>query len=94
MPKDSEVPHTSSADTSDRFAIDALLRKNGFKVHLRSKGLVMWRAETGEVYTEAEALALLHPPAVHKAERRQKAYWRRHYMEDTVPHVTSGACVA
>lgn len=48
-----------SADRTGRFALDALLRKNGFIIHARKPGKEPLWSLQGKLYTERQAVATL-----------------------------------
>lgn len=47
-----------SASTADRFIADRLLRRQGFSIHRRKKGLPVLWVRDGKVYVEKEALQM------------------------------------
>ncbi len=55
-----EKPKNSWADRTGRHAVDALLRKNGFRIVSRKKGQeAVWRLGWDDHYPQSEVLKLL-----------------------------------
>ena len=50
-------PTSPSIDTTNRHAVDALLRKHGFRIHTRSKRVLepLW-SKDGVIFPQAEAI--------------------------------------
>lgn len=62
-------------DHSNRFAVDALLRDNGYVIYKRtSKGQPLWLKQ-GRVFSQQEALDQLDQDALWNAEYAEKLYW-------------------
>ena len=77
MPKPSDQPDTSHAfaDRTGRFALDQLLRENGFRIVARPKqGQARW-GRGGKVYTYKRALNELPRSLVRDVKLIQDCYY-------------------
>lgn len=66
--------HHPSLDTTNRFALDQLIRKEGFKIITRASGLTVWE-RNGQEYTQSEVIELLNWHEVQDAEYQQNLYY-------------------
>ena len=69
------VPHVGefSSDRSNRFAIDAAIRRNGFTIYSRSNLRILWE-KNGRVYLQREVLEMIDPDHLWEAEYMEKLY--------------------
>lgn len=62
-----------SRDTSNRCAVDALLREYGFVIHSRPKNKPPVWSYCGDIYSQEEALTYLDPDDIWHAEYIESA---------------------
>lgn len=70
-----------SIDTTGRFAIDDLLRKNGFKIAHRASGQEPIWSRWGEELSQSEALQSLKWDQVQQAQKTEKAYFDQFFSK-------------
>jgi hypothetical protein len=74
-PTDEGAWEHPSRDRSDRFAVDALIRRNGYSVFRRREGKPTLWSKDGRVYSQGQVLDAIDQDAVWGAEYLEKLYW-------------------
>lgn len=64
-----------SQDRSNRFAVNDLIRRNGYQIYQRKKGREPVWVKSGVCFTESEVLLRLDPNELWEAECLQALYW-------------------
>lgn len=70
--KQDEKIENPSQDHTGRFAVDQLLRKNGFRIRLRRKNSEPRWSKDGKLYTQSQALDTLSQEDVWNAEYAER----------------------
>jgi hypothetical protein len=66
-----------SQDSTNRFSLDNILRKHGFKIHSRRGDReAVWDLQ-GVLFLESEALLRLNRNEIKEAERHERSYWKK-----------------